>query len=1105
MATQQSDRAQRNQGISVVSFLTALSGALAVFAVQVLLFLLLRNKLARIFKPKTYLVPPRERNDSPPRAFLRLFLTLWNFSDREIIRKCGLDAFFFLRYLKTLLVIFTPIFTIMMPVLISVNYYHGKSHKINESHRDTTGRNDTEVTGLDTLAWGNVSPNHTAWYTVHLVVAVLVVIWVCAVFYLELRVYIKVRQDYLTSAEHRLKASATTVLISSIPAKWLTEEALRGLFDVFPGGVRNIWLNRDLSWLLQKISQRNQIHLKLEAAETALIKAATRAEIKRKDAEEDKTRRCMTNGAIIKKERAARDALRDEEAQRIANDSKGARPEQGGDFSRGGAARFKQCQHLRNDSNHSLVELEHHEIWSTVPNPQPLSSFHRGIRKAAKRAGNGVDGALMATNGFIAASSRDDVSKHHDGYYTNTKRRSIPEGLQRNMVRENTVRNLNSAADIYKIQETEWWQFWKPPSGSYVSPVPQGAGSMVAAPKTLASITNKNHEDSISIQAYTLDYERGAVWKKYVQMTDRPTHRLPLFGKAWLPGIPLLSKKVDTIFWCREELDKLNREIEEAQRVPECFPLMNSAFVQFNQQAAAHMACQSEIHHIPKTMSPRIIEIAPKEIIWENMAFNWWQEWQRKATVTVILSITVALWAIPVAWTAALSQVGEIIQETDWLSFTKENETLQNAVRAIAGVLPTIILALVLFLIPVFLDVLAEFQGAKTKSQKTEFVQIWYFAFLFIQVFFVVSIASFLAVSLDQLLDTVRQLQTASDVLSMLATNLPKAANYFFSYMILQALSTSSATLLQGGAIVMWYVVARVLDSTARDKWSRNTKLSDIRWGAFFPVYTNFACIALVYCIIAPLISLFAVITFSLLWLAQRYAMLYVTRFEYDTGGVLYPRAINQTFTGIYVMELCISGLFFIVEDNHGTKTCTVHGIVMILIFISTVIYQVLLNKILGPLFRHLPITYEDEALLRDEAFQRAQGHRPARLDDYEQEVNAGGDSSMFDPENMPQTTQRNMIDAFYTGIPDEMEDLTPDDRELLTFYAFQHEALRSHRPTVWIPRDDLGISEDEIIRTRAYSRNISICNRGTALDSKARVVYGGNPPDFSKMSLINL
>jgi hypothetical protein len=57
----------------------------------------------------------------------------------------------------------------------------------------------------------------------------------------------------------------------------------------------------------------------------------------------------------------------------------------------------------------------------------------------------------------------------------------------------------------------------------------------------------------------------------------------------------------------------------------------------------------------------------------------------------------------------------------------------------------------------------------------------------------------------------------------------------------------------------------------------------------------------------------------------------------------------------------------------------------------------------------------------------------------------------------------------------------------------------------VWIPRDDIGVSDDEIIRTREFSDHIWISNEGTALDSKVRVVYGRNPPDFSEVDLINL
>lgn len=65
---------------------------------------------------------------------------------------------------------------------------------------------------------------------------------------------------------------------------------------------------------------------------------------------------------------------------------------------------------------------------------------------------------------------------------------------------------------------------------------------------------------------------------------------------------------------------------------------------------------------------------------------------------------------------------------------------------------------------------------------------------------------------------------------------------------------------------------------------------------------------------------------------------------------------------------------------------------------------------------------------------------------------------------------------------------------------------MRATRPAVWIPKDDLGISDEEVRRTQEFSNgNIWISNDGTALDSKARVLYGKNPPDFSSVDLIKL
>ncbi|KHN98050.1 uncharacterized protein MAM_03811 [Metarhizium album ARSEF 1941] len=1198
----ENSKAKQQQGLGIVSFLTAISVAVAIFSAQFLLFASLRNKLARIFKPKTYLVPERERTEPPPANLVSMIGALVTYDEREVIKKCGLDAYFFLRYLKTLLVIFVPISFVVLPILLPLNFVDGIGRQIDISDGDRNSTNATIPTGLDTLAWGNVAPNNRSRYTAHLIMAILVVIWVCTVFFFELRVYIKIRQDYLASAEHRLRASATTVLVSSIPKKWLTEEALSGLFDVLPGGIRNLWINRDLTQLLDKISLRDSIHKQLESAETSLIKAAKKAQLKQRNAEEKRRRRKLNLKALTKTEKAARDAEEDAEANRLA--------------------RTEECADAGHDQDVPLTDdacileprLENRETLRATTSPDtttgpdgnhnPLHLVGTGLKGVAGKAGRGVNNALGTKNGFVDLSSAQEHTHQRVPSPTPTEpqealRGSLDDSIltsnsskatrppydpthHRDM--KNSVRKADHADDLYLNAKPKFWQFWKPPQGGFASPVPHGASGSVPTTEGSGWQTFKNslpfmgpkdepfkYDDAYECDNQ-LELDKDAEWAKYIKRRDRPTHHLPLFGLNWMFGMPLITKKVDTIYWCRQELARLNLEIEEDQKHPERFPLMGSAFIQFNHQIAAHMACQCIAHHLPKHMSPRTIEISPRDVVWGNMAISWWQQWLRSIIVVTIVVAMIILWAIPVAWTAAIGQADALIRSNSWLADLEQNKGLGTFVKAVSGVLPAVILAILLVLVPVIFGLLAGFKGAKTGAQKTEFVQMYYFAFLFVQVFLVISIASFFFKSLGDFITGFKELSSVTSVLTLLALNLPSAAIYFFSYMILQALSTSSGTLLQVGSLFMWFIMAPIFDSTARQKWARNTSLNQVNWGSFFPVYTNFACIGLIYCVVAPLISIFAIITFGLLWLAQRYAMLYVNRSDTDTGGVLYPRAINQTFTGIYVMELCLAGLFFIVPGGQ----CTPHGVIMVAVFILTLLYQVMLNLSFSPLFRYLPITLEDEAVLRDEAFQRAQDVRfgliqedeergranlaekatsvpasdknielqnvePGRIDDSNSRFRPakqvghwakaggkqvgtwarGGGNQLRKLKNMTDNTraaqyrrnqhkknldaQRAIGDALYGGIPDDIEDLTPEERDTLTQHAFLHSALRARRPTVWIPRDDLGVSDDEIRRTNAFSKHIWVSNEGTALDSKVRVVYGKNPPDFSELDIIVL
>ncbi|KAK3323431.1 hypothetical protein B0T19DRAFT_463064 [Cercophora scortea] len=1243
--------AKASSGISLVAFVTALATSLVVFGIQTGLFLLLRNKLARIFKPKTFLVPERERTEPPPRSPWNLLFALMKFEDREIIKKCGLDAYFFLRYLQTLLVVFIPIAIVVIPILVPLNYIGGFGRSVVVSKNGTDSEDSTIPTGLDTLAWGNITPAHQTRRWAHLVLALLVIIWVCGVFFAELRVYVKIRQDYLTSAEHRLRASANTVLVSSIPEKWLTEEALRGLFDVFPGGIRNVWVTRDFTKLLDKIHKRDAVHQQLESAESDLIREAKRRQLKQRNAEEKAKRKAHTGTVESKAERVQREKSEDEAALRRAEGPGGisvgdheevphdvlaavhASSDKHGDSDltdvQEGSGEEENEQ--RSGANFvpkvggGLVKMGHGIGAGLKKGVAAVGGAGQGILGGAKALGQGVEGEIERTGGFefvnvdsppsrpttshserhrkVQIADGDEKPKNsfasetplhtprgHHGHTTSSVSQDSQFKLEaRNY--QNTTRKVSNLDAMYINEKTRWYEFWKPPSGSYASPVPQRAeGDEFPWKKSNKSTWQKikgvipflgeEEKEPEYPPAFTHDYskdgESNAEWEKWLKPKDRPHHRLPLFDwtPSFLPGLPFIHKKVDTIYWCRAELARLNLEIEEDQEHPERYPIMNSAFIQFNHQVAAHMACQSVTHHIPKHMAPRMVEISPNDVIWDNMAIKWWDEWARSALVFVLVFGMIILWAFPVAWTASLSQIDALIQQFSWLSFLETNPTVRSAVKAVAGVLPAVVLAILLALVPIILDLLAGFQGSKTGSQKSEVVQVYYFFFLFVQVFLVVSIAT----------GTLRTLvDLSSDITStpnVLATNLPKAANYFFTYMILQALSVSSGTLLQIGTLVVWYILARIFDNTARAKWTRNTELPSVTWGSFFPVYTNFACIALIYSIVAPLISIFAIITFSLLWVAHRYNMLYVTRFRTDTGGVLYPRAINQTFTGLYVMELCLIGLFFLAEDAQGTNVCFPQAIIMIVALVLTALYQYLLNSSFGPLLRYLPITFEDEAVLRDEAFQRAQDRRLGLLDDEDDDDEASslngptkgrdgqreaGDSielrkvrhghrthtdggsrlARLNPVkgvvragtwaarggkkvraaafgkaegNLRTATQyrrhrrqkdleaqRAIGDALYGGYHDEIEDLTPEERDVLVRKAFQHYALRARRPTVWIPRDDIGISDDEIARTREFSEHIWISNEGTALDSKVRVVYGRNPPDFSEVDIINL
>jgi hypothetical protein len=197
--------------------------------------------------------------------------------------------------------------------------------------------------------------------------------------------------------------------------------------------------------------------------------------------------------------------------------------------------------------------------------------------------------------------------------------------------------------------------------------------------------------------------------------------------------LPLLGKKVDRIHHLRDRLQELNQEIELSTRdQAEDRPLLSNAFVRFNDQIAAHLACQSVVHGVPHCMAPRILDVNPNDIIWDNLALGWRQRCIRVCLGMSASTGLIVLYAVPVAFTSFLANLDALASKVSWLSWLRDwPGTIKSVVQ---GVLPPAFLQIILVLVPVVYRYLMQFQGAPTGSVRELGVQTWYFLFLFIQV-----------------------------------------------------------------------------------------------------------------------------------------------------------------------------------------------------------------------------------------------------------------------------------------------------------------------------------------------------------------------------------
>lgn len=333
----------------------------------------------------------------------------------------------------------------------------------------------------------------------------------------------------------------------------------------------------------------------------------------------------------------------------------------------------------------------------------------------------------------------------------------------------------------------------------------------------------KHHEENVGHTANGVEGESGSLAARWVQPQKRPTHRLKF----------LIGKKVDTINWCRSELERLIPKVnalqEKYRRGEGTF--IGSVFVEFYTQTEAQAAYQSIAHHQPLHMSPRFIGINPDEVIWKNLKMGWAKRIIMNILTMTFVAALIIFWSIPVAFVGILSNIHNLADgPIKFLSFI--NKIPPVILGLVQGLLPSILLAVLMALLPIILRKMAKLAGKPTLSTVELRVQNSYFLFQVIQVFLVTTLTSGASAAGVQIF------KTPSSATTLLAGSLPQASNFYISYFILQGLTISSGAVLQLVGVILFRVLGKFLDSTPRKMYKRFVTLSGLGWGTVFPIYT---------------------------------------------------------------------------------------------------------------------------------------------------------------------------------------------------------------------------------------------------------------------------
>lgn len=240
---------------STHTFISSLVINLSLSLLMITLFSILRPRLKRIYAPRQILLEMIFPLGKLPHSFFAWIIPAFVANDDDVFYYAGIDALVYMRFLKLCIKISFLIFPYGIAVLLPLNCY-----------------GIADLSGLDKLSMSNLGQRSGRLWA-HLVAAWVYTLIICYLLYLEWKIYIMYRQEYLSNG----KSHQYAVLVRDVPRKFQNEQSMKSYIeDLFPNQIEDVIVIEDLSIWQRLIEKHDGLVLKLEHSKVIYEKSGKR-------------------------------------------------------------------------------------------------------------------------------------------------------------------------------------------------------------------------------------------------------------------------------------------------------------------------------------------------------------------------------------------------------------------------------------------------------------------------------------------------------------------------------------------------------------------------------------------------------------------------------------------------------------------------------------------------------------------------------------------------------------------------------------------------------------------------------------------------------------